>query len=62
METWLILSSIEVIGLVFLFAQLLKKIKTTRFRVALGWLLFAGGLCFKLVLYGVEMLYEVEMI
>lgn len=55
-QIWLILSSIEVIGIVFLFAQLSKKIKTSKFRVKIGWSMFAGGLGIKVILYGTEMI------
>lgn len=53
--TWLLLSSIEVFGMIFLFAQLSKKIKTTQFRRRLGWGFFAGGLGIKIILYAIEM-------
>jgi len=55
-QVWVILSSIEVIGIVFLFAQLSKKIETNQFRIRVGWGMFAGGLGVKLLLYGIEMI------
>jgi len=58
---WLILSSIELIGIIFLFAQLMKKIETNRFRVILGWSMFAGGLGVKLILYGIQLVHDINI-
>ena len=53
---WLTLSSIEVFGMLFLYAQLSNKIKIqrTEFRMRLGCGLFTGGLAIKVMLYGIE--------
>ena len=53
---WLTLSSIEVFGMLFLYAQLSNKIKIqrTEFRMRLGWGFFTGGLAIKVMLYGIE--------
>ncbi len=61
-QVWLILSSIEIIGVVFLFAQLMKKIETSRLRVIIGWSMFAGGIGIKIILYGIEMAYLVHLV
>jgi len=51
---WWILSSIEVFGIVLLFAQFTNKIQRTEFRMRLGWGFFAGGLAVKVMLYVIE--------
>jgi len=53
--TWLLLSSIELFGMLFLFAQITKKIQSTQFRMRLGWGFFVGGIGVKIMLYGIEM-------
>jgi len=59
--TWLLLSSIEVFGMLFLLAQLSKKIKTTQFRRRLGWGFFAGGIGVKIILYGIGIASDMEI-
>ena len=51
---WLLLSSIEVFGMLFIVAQLSNKIQRSQFRLRLGWGFFAGGLGVKIILYALE--------
>ena len=57
---WLLLSSIEVFGIIFLFAQFTKKIQTTQFRMRLGCGFFVGGIVVKIILYGIEIASSLE--
>ncbi len=40
--------------MLFLFAQITKKIQSTQFRIRLGWGFFVGGIGVKIMLYGIE--------